>query len=94
MLSKAIINDSANLALGLTDLSHGGVVEVSSAVVHKRRLSEVIVRRRFQDTEQKVLLPHDATILALIGYLEPTKFGSMSDMQLWYVSLCIALLLE
>jgi hypothetical protein len=86
MSSKANINDSANLTLGLTDLSHGGVVEISFAVVHKRRLSEVIVRRPLLDYEQKILLPQDAPILALIGYLEPTYFGSMSDVQLWYVS--------
>lgn len=91
--SKAIINDSANLTLGLTDLSHGGMVEVSFAVAHRRRLSEVTVRHRFQDAQQKVLLPQDAPILALMGYLEPTKFGSMADMQLWYVSLCVVLVL-
>lgn len=95
MLSKTTINDSANLTLGLTDLSHGGVVEICLTNVHRRRLSEVtIVRHRFQNTKQKVLLPRHAPILALIGYLEPTKFGSMSDMQLWYVSLCVALVLE
>ena len=92
--SKAIINDSANLTLGFTDLSHGGVVEICFAIVHSRGLSEVIVRHRSQDAEQKVLLPQDAPILALIGYLKPTEFGSMSDMQLWYVSLCVALVLE
>jgi hypothetical protein len=90
--SKAIINDSANLTLGLTDLSHGGMVEICFAVVHKRRLSEVIVRG--YGVEQKVLLPQDAPILALIGYLEPIEFMSMADMQLWYVPLCIALVLE
>ena len=85
--SKVIINDSANLTLGLTDLSHGGVVEISFADVHKRRLSEITVRHRFRDAKQTVFLPQYAPILALIGYLEPTKFGSMSDMLLWYVSL-------
>jgi len=92
--SKAIINDSANLTLGLTDLSHGGMVEICFAVVHERKLSEVIVRHRLKYTKQRVLLPQDAPILALIGYLEPTKFGSMSDMLLWYVSLRVALVLE
>ncbi|KAF8813008.1 hypothetical protein BYT27DRAFT_7181963, partial [Phlegmacium glaucopus] len=82
--SKAVINDSANLTLGLTDLSHGGMVEISFAFPHKRRLSEVIVRHRFRDTEQTILLPQDAPILALIGYLKPTKFGSMCEMQLWH----------
>jgi len=86
MLSKTVISDSANLTLGLTDLSHGGVVEICFASVHRRRLSEVIVRHRFQSSEQKVLLPQDAPILALIGYLDPDEFGSMSDIQLWYVS--------
>jgi hypothetical protein len=81
--SKAIIVDSASLTIGLTDLSHGGVVEICFSLVHKRQLSEVIVRSRFQDTEQRVLLPQNSTILALIGYLDPSKFGSMSDMLLW-----------
>jgi hypothetical protein len=83
--SKAVINDSANLTLGLTDLSHGGMVEISFAIPHKRGLSEVIVRHRFRDAEQTILFPQDAPILALIGYLKPTKFGSMCKMQLWYV---------
>lgn len=94
MSSKAMIIDSANLTLGLTDLSHGGVIEISFAVLHRRRLSEVIVRHRFDPIEQKVLLPQDAPVLALISYLETTKFGSMSGMQLWYVSLCVALVFE
>lgn len=82
--SKAVINDLANLTLGLTDLSHGGVVEISFAIPHKRRLSEVIVRHRFLDAKQTILLPQDAPILALIGYLEPTEFGRMCEMQLWH----------
>jgi hypothetical protein len=83
--SKTVINDLANLTLGLTDLSHGGVVEISFAVPHRRRLSEVIVRHRLLDGEQTILLPQNAPILALIGYLEPIEFGSMREMQLWYV---------
>lgn len=83
--SKAVINDFANLTLGLTDLSHGGVLEISFAIPHKRGLSEVIVRHCFRDAEQTILLPQGAPILALIGYLEPAKFGSMCEMQLWYV---------
>ena len=83
--SKTVINDLANLTLGLTDLSHGGMVEISFAIPHKRRLSEVIVRHRLLDAEQTILLPQDAPILALIGYLQPNEFGSMHEMQLWYV---------
>jgi hypothetical protein len=86
--SKAIINDLASLTLGLTDLSHGGVIEISFAVVHKRKLSEVIVRDWSGDIKQTVLLPQDAPILALISYLDPIKFGSISSMQMWYVSRC------
>ena len=83
--SKTVINDLANLTLGLTDLSHGGVVEISFAVPHRRRLSEVVVEHRSLDAEQTILLPQDAPILALIGYLKPIEFGSMREMQLWYV---------
>jgi hypothetical protein len=92
--SKAIINDSANLTIGLTDLSHGGVIEISFAVVHRRKLSEVVVQLHLLGTQQKVLLQQDATILALIGYLKPTVFGKMSDMQMWCVFLCVILVLE
>jgi len=83
--SKTVINDLANLTLGLTDLSHGGVVEISFAIPHRRKLSEVIVSHRLRDAEQTILLPQDAPILALISYLEPIEFGSMHRMQLWYV---------
>ncbi len=92
--SKAIINDSANLTLGLTDLSHGGVVEICFAFVHRRGLSEVIVRHRFRDAQQKFLLPEDTSILALLGYLKPGDFGRMSSMQLWYIFLYAVLVLE
>ena len=92
--SKAIINDSANLTLGLTDLSHGGVVEICFAFAHKRGLSEVIVRHRFRDAQQRFLLPEDTSILALLGYLKPGDFGRMSDMQLWYIFLYAVLVLE
>jgi hypothetical protein len=84
--SKAVINDSASLTLGLTDLSHGGLIEISFAVAHKRKLSEVTIRDWSGDTKQTVLLPQEAPILALISYLDPVKFGSISSMQLWYVS--------
>jgi len=92
--SKAIINDSANLTLGLTDLSHGGVVEICFAFVHQRGLAEVIVRHRFRDAKQKILLPEDTSILALLGYLKPGAFGRMSDLQLWYIFLYVVLVLE
>jgi hypothetical protein len=85
--SKVVINDSANLTLGLTDLSHGGEVEISFATVHKRRLSEVVVRKMSRGPEQVkqvVLLPSDAPILALLGYLDPDDFGRMSEILLWY----------
>jgi len=92
--SKAVINDSANLTLGLTDLSHGGVIEICFASVHKRGMSEVIVRHRFRDVQQKFLLPEDTSILALLGYLKPGDFGRMFDMQLWYVFLYVVLVLK
>jgi hypothetical protein len=82
--SKATISDSANLTLGLTDLSHGGIIEISFAFPHRRRLSEVTVRQG-EGGEQVVFLPQDAPILAILGYLDPGEFGNMSDMQLWYI---------
>jgi hypothetical protein len=83
--SKATIRDSANLTLGLTELSHGGVIELSSTFPHKRRLAEVTIQQRFGSGKQVVLLPQDAPILALIGHLERKKFGSMSSLQLWCI---------
>ena len=83
--SKVSINDSAALTLGLTDLSHGGTVEICFAVFHKRRLSEVSVKYDANSGSQKVLLPSDAPILALLSYLERSKFGRMFDIRLWHV---------
>jgi hypothetical protein len=83
--SKVPINDSAALSLGLTDLSHGGTVEICLAVFHTRRLSEVSVKYDADSGSQKVLLPSDAPILALLSYLEQSKFGCMSDIRLWHV---------
>jgi hypothetical protein len=91
MYSKAVINDSAGITLGLTDLSHGGVIEISFAVAHKRMLSEVIVRDWSGNGKQTVLLPKDAPVLALLAYLDPIKFGKISSMQMWYASRCGAL---
>jgi hypothetical protein len=74
--SKAVINDSERLTLGITELTDGGVIEISFAFPHRRRLYEVKI------DQQVVLLPPDAPILALIAYLDP---GSMSGIQLWFV---------
>jgi len=82
--SKVAIVDSANLSLGFTDLSHGGVVEISFTFPHRRRLSEVKVRHS-EYFEQTILLSPDAPILALLGYLDQVEFGGMSNVQLWYV---------
>ena len=79
--SKAVINDSERLTLGTTELTDGGVIEISFAFPHRRRLYEVTVNQAKID-QQVVLLPPDAPILALLGYLEP---GCMSEIQLWFV---------
>jgi hypothetical protein len=55
------------------------------AVFHTRGLSEVSVKDDGDSGSQKVLLPSDAPILALLSYLEPSKFGCMSDIRLWHV---------
>src|SRR5215472_16480928 len=81
--SKATITDSASHTLGLTDLSDGGMIEISFAYAHKRKPAEVTVKS--EGTTQVVFLPPDATILALMSYLDPDEFGPMSDIQLWSV---------
>jgi hypothetical protein len=82
--SKAPINDSASLSIGLTDLFNGGDIEVSSGFLHQRMLCEVTVQ--FDDNEmQKVLLPRYSPILALLGYLDRSKIDRMSDICLWHV---------
>ena len=81
--SKASITDSASLTLGLTDLSHGGVIEICFVFPHRRRLSEVTVKDGF--VKQVVFLPQQSPILALMGYLDPDVFGPMLSMQLWSV---------
>jgi hypothetical protein len=81
--SKASITDSASLTLGVTDLSHGGVIEICFVFPHRRRLSEVTVNYGF--SKQVVFLPQQSPILALMGYLDPDVFGPMPSMQLWSV---------
>jgi hypothetical protein len=83
--SKAPINDSANLTLGMTDLSHGGIIETSFVVPHQRRLSEITVKFSGDEDVQRILLPRDASILAVLSYLDRSRIGNISDIQLWRV---------
>lgn len=82
--SKIPINDSATLTLGLTDLSSGGIVEISRTAAQRRRMADVTV----EDGAIKkptILLPPDAPILAVLSYLLVWGKVSMSQNMLWYV---------
>jgi hypothetical protein len=84
--TKMAINDSTKTTLGLTDLSHGGMVEIAFAIPHRRRFCEVTVESSELRFKRTILLPQDASILALMSYLDRSEIGSMSEIQLWCVS--------
>ena len=79
--SKAVISDSERLTLGITELTDGGVIEISFTFPHRRRLYEVTVKSANSD-QKVVLLPPGAPICTLLGYLDPS---CMSRIQLWFV---------
>lgn len=70
------------MTLGLTDLAHGGVVEISRANPHERRAYEVHVG--YYGTVLKLLLPRNAPILSLLSHVRhATDDFKMSDELLW-----------
>jgi hypothetical protein len=84
--SKAVLTDSANVTLGFTYLSHGGVIEISRTILHSRRPYEINVEFLGYQSSQKILLPKDASSLSLISYIHARYIGRLSDIMLWSVS--------
>jgi len=79
--TKAAITDSATLTLGLTDLVHGGTIEISRSAVHLRGYVEVNVEYEMSDVT--MLLPRDAPTLSLLSYIHASRVHNMSKILLW-----------
>ncbi|TFK70123.1 hypothetical protein BDN72DRAFT_896704 [Pluteus cervinus] len=80
---KTIISDSTTTTIGLTDLSHGGEIEISRIHLHKRKLIEFKVEfKGITSSDRILLLPADAPVLAAISYLN--SVADLSRLELWH----------
>ncbi|KAJ7472928.1 hypothetical protein B0H11DRAFT_1919124 [Mycena galericulata] len=66
--------------LSQTNLARGGDIELLNHVKHKRQSYEVTVDGLMPN---KILMPQDSTILALLSYLQSSKYA-ISDLMLWH----------
>ncbi|KAF8067680.1 hypothetical protein FPV67DRAFT_1669576 [Lyophyllum atratum] len=83
--SKALITTSAILQIEATDLRGGGSVELCRAIPHSRQLRQFLITYRDSDATQKILLPADASALALISHIRaPVSGHCLSEIQLWH----------
>jgi hypothetical protein len=77
--TKATITDSATLTLGVTDLVHGGIIEISRSANHTRGSYEVNI----EGSELRILLPPSASIFSVISYLHASRDYNMCKILLW-----------
>jgi len=77
--SKVTITDSATLTLGVTDLVHGGTIEISRSADHTRGSYEVNI----EGSESKILLPPNASVFSVISYLHASRNHNMCKILLW-----------
>ncbi|KAJ7735835.1 hypothetical protein DFH07DRAFT_967025 [Mycena maculata] len=66
--------------LSQTHLAHGGDVEISQPILHKRQSYDITMDG---NSAPKVLLPQDSSVLALLSYIRSAGNG-ISDMMLWH----------
>lgn len=77
------IPDSTHLTIGSTLLGHGGAIELHRAVVHSRQSQVITVGFMHSRVTQTILLPSNASILALISHIRAPDGGRLSDIMLW-----------
>jgi hypothetical protein len=77
--SKVTITDSATLTLGVTDLVHGGIIEISRSANHTRGSYEVNI----EGSESRILLPSNAPVFSVVSYLHASRSHNMSKIMLW-----------
>jgi hypothetical protein len=80
--TKATITDSATLTLGLTDLVHGGGIEISRTTNHNRGSCEVNVESCLGDESTMLLLP-GASTLSVLSYIHSSRIHNMCKILLW-----------
>ncbi|KAJ6599761.1 hypothetical protein DFH09DRAFT_1070480 [Mycena vulgaris] len=76
------------LTLDRTALSNGGTIELTGCVPHKRRSSVFEISTISGSLFQRILLPQDTSVLALLSYVDSGNLGiyglRMTDIALWY----------
>lgn len=77
--SKVTITDSATLTLGVTDLVHGGIIEISRSADHTRGSYEVNI----EGSNFRILLPPSASVFSVISYLHASRNYNMCKILLW-----------
>ncbi|KAJ7155126.1 hypothetical protein C8R46DRAFT_436742 [Mycena filopes] len=85
--SRQFIADSTSVTLSETDLVNGGAVEMLACEPHTRRTLNVIISG-VGDSPQRVVLPTDASLLALLCYIEAANpndpSARITEMRLWH----------
>jgi hypothetical protein len=85
--STVQIADSTHLTIGSTLLGDEGAIKIHRGVVHSRRPQVITVD--FEHSEaQTIILPANASILALISHIRAPDGCRLSDIMLWYDFLC------
>jgi hypothetical protein len=88
--SMVQIPDSTHLTLGSTALGIGGAIEIHRGVVHSRRPQVITVGFKNSEVTQTIMLPANASTLALISHIRAPDGGRLSDIMLWYALLCLS----
>lgn len=83
--TKAVINDSNDITIGITDLSGGGNIELSRAMLRNNSLVEFKVDFKGFSGQQSlsVMLPRDAPVMALASYIRAKRTEEHCRFMLW-----------
>jgi hypothetical protein len=74
------------LTLDQTSLSNGGPVDLVRCVAHQRKNCEFEITTGIRGiATQRLLLPRDTSVLALLSYIDCWDLFSMTDITLWFV---------
>jgi hypothetical protein len=85
--SLTLIADSTHLTVGSTILGRGGAIEIYRGVLHSRTPRVINIAFTHSEVTQRITLPANASMLALISHIRSPDGGRLSDIMLWYVRL-------
>ncbi|KAJ6568826.1 hypothetical protein B0H19DRAFT_687778 [Mycena capillaripes] len=86
--SADMIADSTSLTLKDTALANGGTVELIGCIDHTRGTSEFELITATEDSPQRLVLPRNASVLAVLSYVDSLNPDvpdlRMTDITLWH----------